>query len=189
MIHDNTKLTEIEKFHYLKSCLSDEVARTIESLSINERNYKITFENLEKRYNNKRLIVQEHVYFILNITPITKAFHTNLQKLLDDLKVNIQALKTLTIPIDQWDAIIVPIITSKLDFVTKKEFESTLNTEIATFDNLLTFLEKKCQLLESLDAMNTMSLNQNNKYTNNKHNVINAQYSNKRTSTFVNTCQ
>jgi hypothetical protein len=39
MTHDNDSLPEIQKYHYLKSCLSGEDGRLVGSLPITTKNY------------------------------------------------------------------------------------------------------------------------------------------------------
>lgn len=50
----------------------------------------------------------------------------NLRQLIDNITINLEALKSLKVPVEFWDDIIVPIVTSKLDYTTKKEWESKL---------------------------------------------------------------
>lgn len=184
LIHENKNLRNVEKFHYLKSCLKADAARAIESFSLTGDNYNLAWAALEKRFNNTRLIVQEHVCAILNLQAINKSNHSSLQELLDKLNNNLNAIKGFQIDIDAWNALIVPIITAKLDFVTKRDFELTLTNEVATLAELLAFLEKKCSSLESLEAINHISadINKNNRVPSSQLQSHNRGTTNKRTS-------
>jgi hypothetical protein len=71
-IHVNKVLNNRQGLQYLKSCLREEALRAIESLPIEDENYEKAWEILENRFKNTRLIVQDHVTFILNATRIIR---------------------------------------------------------------------------------------------------------------------
>ncbi|KAF2886448.1 hypothetical protein ILUMI_19725, partial [Ignelater luminosus] len=82
-------------------------------------------------YQNKRLIVQHHIHELFNIPSITKSSPTLLREMLDGINSHMGSLKSQSVNTDDWDLIIIYLITSKPDFATKKEWESTLkNTEL-----------------------------------------------------------
>jgi hypothetical protein len=188
VIHD--KLDSCKKFHYLRSCLKGEAVKTVESLSVSNNNYQIAWDLLERRYANERLVAQEHVYAILKFPVIAKASHTHLRELIDMLNTNMEALKMLKVPVDSWDAIIVPIITEKLDFHSKREWQSKVDASIPKYKDFLLFLEKRHQTLESLFLTNKLvvtnvqpSKSKSNSYSSTSNN----QSSNK--SKFCNVCK
>lgn len=150
LIHENNSLDNCQKFHYLKSCLKGEAMRAIESLTISNKNYESAWSILQKRYKNTRLIIQSHVQAILNTNEVTKCTSITLRKLIDDVTTNLQALKVLEIPVDSWDAMLVTLIMSKLDYQTRREFENTLDSTTPTLEQLIDFLEKKCTVIESI---------------------------------------
>jgi hypothetical protein len=157
LIHENKGLNDIRRFHYLKGVLKGEALKCIESLKISGANYVIAWDTLKKRYKNTRLIVQEHVQAILNAPPLNKTIYSGLRQLLDTVISNLEALKVLNINTNSWEPLIVPIITQKLDFPTKREWEAKLNSEIPKLADLQDFLNNKCNLLESLNSGNQKS--------------------------------
>jgi hypothetical protein len=109
-------------------------------------NYQIAWDLLERRYANERLVAQEHVYAVLKFPVITKASHTHLRELIDMLTTNIEALRMSKVQVGSWDAIIVPIIiTEKLDFHSKSEWQSKVDRSIPKYKDFLLFLEKRHQ--------------------------------------------
>ncbi|XP_063901051.1 uncharacterized protein LOC135120642 [Zophobas morio] len=159
LIHDSRLDSDVEKLHYLKSCLKGDAHKTIEAIKVSEANYKSAWDLLEKRFNNKRLIVQEHVLAIINSPNLVKNSAVAMRKLLDDILTNIAELKNVGIQVQQWDALIVPLITLKFDFITKRDWECTLDTSVPTLEELITFLTKKTTLLESLTAGESLMQN------------------------------
>ncbi|XP_075217790.1 uncharacterized protein LOC142322596 [Lycorma delicatula] len=67
MINNSTKLTNIQKFYYLRSCLTDEALRTIKEIKVSACNYDSAWSSLKQRFDNKRLIIKAHVQGILKI--------------------------------------------------------------------------------------------------------------------------
>jgi DnaJ-domain-containing protein 1 len=157
LIHENKGLNDIRRFHYLKGVLKGEALKCIESLKISGANYAIAWDILKKRYKNTRLIVQEHVQAILNAPPLNKTIYSGLRQLLDTVISNLEAFKVLNINTISWDPLIVPIITQKLDFSTKREWVAKLNSENPKLADLQEFLNDKCNLLESLNSGNQKS--------------------------------
>ncbi|XP_063920800.1 uncharacterized protein LOC135135633 [Zophobas morio] len=155
VIHENSSLSNIEKFHYLRSTLKGEAFRAIESLSPVNVNYEIAWDLLNKRFQNKRLIiVHEHIKNILDAPAVTRANQENLRQLSDLLCANIAALKAFEIPVDQWDSILTTIIVDKLDYQTKREWQSKLTDDIPKLAELFKLIDARCQILESTAHIN-----------------------------------
>lgn len=58
LVHNNSKVQPVQKFNYLKSCLSGSAAQVIHSLSSTDENYEIASNLLIERFSNKRIIIQ-----------------------------------------------------------------------------------------------------------------------------------
>lgn len=77
------------------------------------------------------------------------------------IKQNIDSLKTQRIPVDQWDLILIYIFSQKLDFGTRKAYIAERGAQMSkapsgTFpklDDLLSFLESRCSVLEDLSEL------------------------------------
>lgn len=150
-------------------------ARVIESLETTESNYLITWELLKKRYDNTRVIMNNHVQAIFELPSINKESSVNLRNLLDGVLRHVTALKVLEQPTSHWDTLLIYLINTKLDINTRREWERSIKgNEIPTFEELTDFLNEKCQMLE------TLYLNQNDKVTtNNKREQKTSHNSNK----------
>lgn len=59
-IGNNTKLTEIDKIHYLKSSLSGRASRAIEAIESIEGNYTIAWEILKDKFEDVRKTILKH---------------------------------------------------------------------------------------------------------------------------------
>lgn len=152
-VDSNPTLSNADKLAYLNGCVEGEAAETIHSLSISDINYKVALDLLEKRYKNMRLIVAEHVENILGSPCLTRNSHDSVRRLTNDLSVNIEALRSLNVEVSTWDALLIPIITKKLDFQAKREWEMNLGVEVPKISDLLLFLEKRFNTLHSLSKV------------------------------------
>lgn len=151
LINANSGLSAIQKFHYLRSSLKCEAAEVIKAFEITTENYREAWELLIERYDNRRRIVQGHVKALFVLPSMTKENHSQLRILLDGVCKHLRALKALERPTDSWDDLIVHLITSKLDSITKKEWEtSRLDSLVPTFKQLKDFLLQRCLALEAI---------------------------------------
>ena len=74
---------------------------------------------------------------------------------MDDLSKHLRALENLEEPVNQWDTLIVHLISSKLDPVTKREWESkVISDNWSTVDELTEYLSDRCQLFETVQTNN-----------------------------------
>ncbi|KAI5632969.1 hypothetical protein NE865_14306 [Phthorimaea operculella] len=85
LIHNNDMLGAIQKFHYLRSSLTGSALQVIKSLEFSETNYATAWELLEGRFNNKRLLIHNHVKALFAINNINKESPSNLRKLIDHI--------------------------------------------------------------------------------------------------------
>lgn len=128
LIHNSKEIDNVQKFHYLRSSLTGNALMVIKSLEFSSDNYLIAWELLENRYNNSRLLVQNHVKALFNTTSINKESSVQIRKLIDNILKNIRALNTLGEPTESWDTLIIYLITSKLDPCTEREWENYKST-------------------------------------------------------------
>lgn len=153
VIHDNNKLTNVQKFHYLKSSLQGDASQIIQSLELSSDNYENAWKLLVERFENKRLIVQGHVKALFELLPVQKESSVKLRQLCDGVLKHTRALNSLIKPENTLNAIIIHLITSKLDSLTHREWESKNNSDqLSSLEDMTSFLSQKCQLLETLDV-------------------------------------
>ena len=62
----------------------------------------------------------------------------------------VQALEALMLPVDQWEEILVHWLLEKLDAESRKHFElAHPGTDVLTFKELTTFMDRQSHALES----------------------------------------
>lgn len=155
LIHCNDDIDQVNKFHYLRASLEGSAAVVIHAIEFSASNYDIAWKLVCERYDNKRLLVHNHVSSLFNINAISKESSVALKGLIDQLNKNLRALGSLGEPVKHWDTLLIYLVTRKLDNVTYREWEqhkSRMDKEvIITFDAFMQFLRDRAVLLETLD--------------------------------------
>lgn len=153
LIHNSESIDNINKFHYLRASLQGSAALIIKNIVFKSDNYVTAWELLCERFDNSRLLVNNHLQALFNVDPIRTESCKSIRYLIDVTNKNIRALTSLKEPTQYWDTLIIYMMSTKLDGVTGREWEehrSTLNSS-PTLAQFITFLSNRADLLETLD--------------------------------------
>jgi hypothetical protein len=125
----------------------------VENFEVTDAGYDHAYQALYDRYENKKLIVADHISELFNIKSMQEESVVELRLLLDETSKHLRALKTLGEPVEQWDSLLVHIICFRLDYDTRKAWESihALKKEVPKWKELSEFLNGRCQVLESME--------------------------------------
>jgi hypothetical protein len=93
MVHDTETLTDIQKFHYLKSSLTGEAEELVSILAMTSSNYTITWYRLIEKYDNKRLIAARHICHILELKQMNNESSNELAELFNTISNNFNAVE------------------------------------------------------------------------------------------------
>jgi len=80
LVHENLSLSNVEKFHYLKSFLNSDAASVISTYQLCGELYPLAYQALQGRYNNKWRLTQLHIDKILNFPKLATNHLGNLQR-------------------------------------------------------------------------------------------------------------
>lgn len=161
LVYSETSISEIEKFHFLVSCTKNEANALVRSLPICAANFELVWKQLNDRYDNKRLLACQYIDEILNLQSITSDNPRLLRNLLDMLTENTMALKSMQIPGDLSDFIILHTALKKLDKNTRQLFERKFSEkEYPSLEDLFSFLKDHCKSLDAAQGSNVMTVGQ-----------------------------
>ncbi|XP_045449094.1 uncharacterized protein LOC123657615 [Melitaea cinxia] len=179
LVHNSSEISDIEKFHYLKSSLKGSAELVINSVEFSASHYLIAWELLQTRFNNQRLLVQNHVKALFTMNSISKESHIQIRNLIDTVLKNIRALSNLNEPVEYWDTLLIYLIVSKLDPSTEREWEQHKGTLCSKNDNsstslkldsLMKFLTDRADMLETLQLSHSKQ-NHNFKKLSNQNSI------------------
>lgn len=152
LIHDCEFIKPISKFHYLRASLEGPAAECISSIELKAENYKVAWDILNERFNNKRLAVHNHINSLMHVRGVKPESAKGLRNLIDSLSKHLIPLKSLGIPTDEWDVLLIFIIVERLDPVTVEEWENyKLQGDLPTLKELKTFLRDRADHLEKIE--------------------------------------
>ncbi|XP_045540301.1 uncharacterized protein LOC123722487 [Papilio machaon] len=112
----------------------------------NTGNYLIAWNLLCDRFDNKRLLIQNHVAAIFNIETITKESNYILKRTIDTINKNVRALESLGEPVSYWDTLLIYIISHKLDSKTYREWEEYKDLKYKPTTNVCSNTEDRSAL-------------------------------------------
>lgn len=152
LVDKNNSLMDIQKLHYLRSSLNKDPLQLIKSVEISAKNYKVAWDLLVDRYENKKIIVYNHIRAIFEYPQVIKECHTDLRQLFDNVNKHLHALNAMGEETETWDRLIIYIVSNKFDCITKRDWESyQYNEELPTWNDMKNFLKNKCEILEKLE--------------------------------------
>lgn len=153
-IDKRERLTDSQKFQYLKSKLDGEAAQLLRNIPITDANYKPALEKLTSRYNNCRVISNAHFSTLFAQPEIKSESRVAYRLLIDTTNDCVRAVSALGYPTDNWDPLLVYIVTQKLDKPAIVDWERTLKpTDKPTLELITQFLEMRCQSLETAENL------------------------------------
>ncbi|KAJ8971038.1 hypothetical protein NQ317_008710 [Molorchus minor] len=139
-------------------------ALVIKSLEISSANYEVAWNALLERYDNNKLLIHNHIKSLFNGEIILKESSSGIRKLIDDFSKNLRALEQLQQPVKEWDALLVYIISTKLDNTTLREWENSKSElEQPKFQDIKSFLNARADMLEMV-AQNSVDKRKNYSY-------------------------
>ncbi|MCG8044652.1 MAG: DUF1759 domain-containing protein [Candidatus Thiodiazotropha endolucinida] len=125
-VHSNNRLSNVEKFNYLKSKVLGEARRAIAGLALSDENYPVAVDILTKRFGNPQEIVDMHYNQLINMQSTTNKV-SSLRYFLDNVERHLRGLEVLHQNVNQ--DVFVSIIRSKLpeDVLLQLEIQNGVN--------------------------------------------------------------
>lgn len=155
IVHENDRLSNVEKFNYLVSSLEGPASALVQCTPLTGNNYQTALDALVTRYDRPRLVAFAHLQSIDNAPVITNIRNvTSLRNLVDIFNENLAALNNMGFPTDDWDFLLFYIFSKHLgdDILAKFEVDSGEDrTLIPTFESLKKFVVKLCNALETVE--------------------------------------
>jgi Protein of unknown function (DUF1759) len=143
LIHDNTSLTGVTKFTYLKQAIIDKnspIAGEHEQEDAYEDAYEDAWKRVQQFYGDDRILISSHFNAIQSIKKINNETADELKRVLNEAKMNVQAVKRIQTDCDLFEALIAHIVINQLDSHTRDLFETENKSKIPIWSTLQTFL-------------------------------------------------
>ncbi|KAL0839852.1 hypothetical protein ABMA28_016477 [Loxostege sticticalis] len=154
LIHNNNALQKVQKLHYLKSYLTGEAEQLVRHLPITSDNYSMCWDLLENRFNNKKYVTNCILKRFFGQKNIVSENSSALKDMFDTTNECLNALKNNGVKTENWDIIVIYLLSSKLDGESRKQWEAKicdLTNDLPTLKQFLEFLEHRFRSLEFLN--------------------------------------
>jgi hypothetical protein len=152
-VHADENISKVEKLCLLKNSLEGEAFDMVKSLLNVNGNYKTARELLINRYKNKKILVNTYIRNIVYEKHATDSA-SDLKRIVDCFKNNINGLKQIGEPIENWNSILVFHLTSKFHIKIREEWELKSSPDsIDKLENVFEFLENRIRALTVCDQL------------------------------------
>lgn len=106
-VHENSTLSDTEKFLYLRAALTGKAAAAVSGIQGTEQNYEYAVKTLKERFGRQDVLVQEHLTQLLSLQHVKSLDDVSaLRRLHDHVQRNIAGLTTLGVPPDSYSAML-----------------------------------------------------------------------------------
>ncbi|KAK2577930.1 hypothetical protein KPH14_000955 [Odynerus spinipes] len=151
VVHQNPTLTDVQRLYYLRICLKGEALARIADVPLTDKEYAGTWASLRDRYENKRVLINNHVEYLASLPAIKRDSATNLRSLCDNTTRVLRSLETLGRKEHLGNDICVYLTVQRLSPSLRKDWEKHLgdNTSPPVLSDLMKFLESSARVLEN----------------------------------------
>ncbi|XP_029179167.1 uncharacterized protein LOC114946687 [Nylanderia fulva] len=152
LVGANETLSDAQKLHYLKSFMDGDAALLLKHITTSDLNYAGAWQILLDEYNNARSLVHAHIHAFASLTVMKTENAAELKLLRDTVTASLSALSNLGRDTDQWDDLLVYIVTQKFSSRTRTEWNLRLgaSTDYPTFKTLREFITERLRGLSDL---------------------------------------
>ncbi|KAL1240155.1 Microtubule organization protein AKNA [Trichinella spiralis] len=143
---------EIKKFNEIQLftiVLSGNAETAIRGLTLNAVNYETALTVLKEKFGDPQLLIEEHFKSLQNLPVTTNQWDLKrLEKFVNDMEINIRGLETLNTPPVVYQAMLMPLILSRLPREISVEWKrQNPNRQKDTYE-LLSFLKTELKSRE-----------------------------------------
>lgn len=157
MVGRNNELTNVEKMHYLKMCLSGDAARLVTNLPVSDDTFARAWKTLVARYENKRALISAQLDKLFTIKPVRSKSARELNTMITTVTELLGALQALGCQTNSWDPLLIHQLVRLLDEETRETWELRLgaSTIYPTFRQFEEFLIGQARAWESLASQSS----------------------------------
>ena len=151
-VNSRDDLEKVQKFSYLRSCLSGEAYAAIDGLHLTNAHYDDAVALLKSRFGRTTLVVVAHVQALLQLESVTSSSASKLRALFNRIQKHVRSLQALQVTGDQYGIFLVPIILSKLPHALRMEWLRDSAKKESDLAALLAFYERELTRREMASA-------------------------------------
>ncbi|XP_054083224.1 uncharacterized protein LOC128920268 isoform X1 [Zeugodacus cucurbitae] len=153
---NHPRLAEAQKLFQLRYKTQGEAGIIVKQFDVNGDNFKLAWDALVQRYENKRVMIENPIKTILHYPKIKQESSQEYQKFYSTVTNCLSVLKTQNSPVEYWDHMIVTICTEKLPQAAVLRWEQSLDDRrvMPTWEQMKKFLAAQYEIAERMGSQN-----------------------------------
>lgn len=137
---------DAEKFHYMKTALSDSAAETISGWNVTGDNYQAAYDSLVALYNNPYRITMALLDQLFELEQLQIVNYDNLRMLINTVNRSTRQLAVAGCPVQHWDHFLVHFLLNRMPQSTLTNWETSRDLQaMPTLAEVVTFLERQAR--------------------------------------------
>ena len=149
-IHNNSRISMIDKFNYLKGCLKGEALSAVGGLALNSENYKEAIQILRDRFGNEQVLISAHMESLLRINKIKSRDNIKgLRMLYNHVESCVRNLKSLKLDTTGYGSLLIPILKDRLPDEITMIISRKFGEEVWTLDKVLEYFNSELRAQEN----------------------------------------
>ncbi|XP_055910886.1 uncharacterized protein LOC129945251 [Eupeodes corollae] len=151
----HAKLSPVQKLFHLRARTKDHALSIVSKFEITDDNFEAAWAALKEYYENKRVLVNNHLSVLLGQSRITVESAAALKELQSNINEAIIALGSYSIEVKKWDALITYVCATRLPPQTLSLWEESLENpmEIQSWEKMNSFLTNRYRVLDNVSDM------------------------------------
>ena len=150
MVHAKNNITNVQKLHLLKGAVVGDAARVLGSWQLTDANYAMAWQRMIEVYNDDYQIIQAHLEKLFCMPKMCGETYLGIRNLIDTTDEALRSLRVLNVPVENWDTMIIFVITSRLHHSTLDAWEMHRDVQhLPTLRMLFDFLERRARAISN----------------------------------------
>ncbi|XP_061388208.1 uncharacterized protein LOC133323285, partial [Musca vetustissima] len=163
---NHPRLTPAQKLYHLKNKTKGEAGRIVDRFSLSDLNFSLAWDALKKRYENKRVLVDNQLRILFEIAPAKNENNADIKRIQLTISDCLAILKAHDISVGEWDPILIYLCSTKLPIETLTLWEQSLEShaDLPKWSQMEEFLINRQQVLERISRIKTQKAPQSSRY-------------------------
>lgn len=152
LVANNNTLSNLQRLHYLKNSLSGDARKLIQHYDVADANYEAAWDKIKQRYDNKNFLINTHLKALIHRPSQSNESAYALRNVIDSVTDSLNGLRTLEVPTENWDPIIIYILIETLPAETHSAWQlsQVANADLPKLSDFLKFLENRFRVFEAI---------------------------------------
>ena len=147
------RISDVDKFNYLKGCLKGESLSAVSGLTLSSENYEKAVGILKDRFGNEQVLISAHMESLLRIKKITSRDNVKgLRMLYNHVESCVRNLKSLKLDTSGYGSLLIPILKDRLPDEIAMIISRKFGEQIWTLDKVMEHFNSELRAQENCIA-------------------------------------